>query len=205
MAPSSAQSRSSRKLILASASPRRKEILAAAGFDFDLAPTEVEENQLRGETPAEMVCRLAAAKAEAALVAAAQPCWAPVLAADTVVVIDGHILGKPASLEEATTMLRMLSGREHQVLTGVCLLLQTENGTVRRDVRLATTTVRFATLTQEEIQQYVRTGEPLDKAGAYGVQGQASKFVERIEGCYFNVVGLPIALVYGMLKELETA
>ena len=194
-----------RKLILASASPRRKEILEAAGFVFDVAPTEVEESQQPGETPADLVCRLAAAKAEAALVAAAQPCWAPVLAADTVVDIDGHILGKPASLEEATAMLRMLSGREHQVLTGVCLLCQTESGTVRRDVCLATTTVRFATLTEKEIQQYVCTGEPLDKAGAYGIQGQASKFVERIEGCYFNVVGLPIALVYGMLKELETA
>jgi septum formation protein len=165
----------------------------------------VEESQHPGETPAEMVCRLAVAKAETALAAAAQPCRAPILAADTIVVLDGRILGKPAPLKEAATMLRMLSGREHQVLTGVCLLFQTASGAVRKDVRLGTTSVRFATLTEREIQQYVNTGEPLDKAGAYGIQGRASKFVERIEGCYFNVVGLPIALVYGMLKELEAS
>ncbi len=193
------------KLLLASASPRRKEILQAASFAFDVVPTEVEEGPQPGETPADLVCRLAAAKAAAALVAAGQPCRTPVLAADTVVVVDGRVLGKPASWEEATAMLRMLSGREHQVLTGVCLMFQAESGTVRQDVRLATTTVRFAPLTEEELQQYVSTGEPFDKAGAYGIQGLASKFVERIEGCYFNVVGLPISLVYTMLKELETA
>lgn len=180
-------------LVLASRSPRRQEILARAGFAFRVQPASVDESLISGESAREHVLRLARAKA-AAVEADAEEI---VLGADTVVVVDGEILAKPEDTVEAARMLRRLSGREHRVLTGVCLR---RGGEFRLDVE--TTRVWFARLTEEEIEDYVASGEPLDKAGGYAIQGLASKFVERIEGCYFNVVGLPVALVYRRLKEM---
>lgn len=199
-----------KKLILASASPRRKEILEAAGFELEVAPASLEETQREGEAVEAFVCRVASEKAHQALTLVPQPCLHPVLGADTVVVAGGRTLGKPASAEEARGMLRLLSGREHQVLTGVCLLYPMVNsqgraGPLWEDVRCVSTTVRFVELTEQEIEQYIATGEPFDKAGAYAIQGLASKYVEWIQGCYFNVVGLPISLVYQMLKDLASA
>jgi len=182
-------------LVLASSSPRRRQILAAAGIAHTVRPAEVDESPRDGETPESYVERLALAKARAAAAAPGDI----VLGADTVVVIDGQILGKPAAgRRDATRMLEALSGREHRVLTGVCLL----NGT-RVAQAIETTRVRFVPLAPEEIDAYVASGEPMDKAGAYAVQGLASKFIDRIEGCYFNVVGLPIARVYALLKAFD--
>ncbi|MCS6953971.1 MAG: Maf family protein [Bryobacterales bacterium] len=180
-------------LVLASRSPRRREILQRAGIPFRVQPADVDETWVAGESPSEHVLRLAHAKA-AAVEALGEEI---VLGADTTVVLDGEILAKPQDPQEAVRMLRRLSGREHAVLTGVCLR---RGPNLRLDVE--TTRVWFAPLTEREIQEYVASGEPLDKAGAYAIQGLASKFVERIEGCYFNVVGLPVALVYRRLKEI---
>lgn len=182
-------------LILASQSPRRRELLERAGFRFLVRPAEVDESWREGEDPEAHVRRLAREKARA--VAASQQ--EIVLGADTVVVLDGEILGKPADAADARRMLELLSGREHCVFTGVCLK--------RGDLELVEaerTLVRFARLEDEEIRAYVDSGEPMDKAGAYAIQGLASKFVERIEGCYFNVVGLPVARVYRMIKRLRS-
>ncbi len=179
-------------LILASASPRRQEILHNAAIPFETRPAEVDESHRRGESARDYVLRLAEAKARAV----AQP-GETVLGADTVVVVEGRILGKPADPDEAKLMLRLLSGRRHDVLTGVCVL---HAGECRTFVEL--TAVTFSSLSNQEVEAYVDSGEPLDKAGAYGIQGLASKFVERIEGCYFNVVGLPIARVHGVLQSL---
>ena len=194
------------KLVLASASPRRREILAAAGLEFDVIPSAVREAQKPAEQAEEFVNRIALEKAMDILTRLPAPYRRPVLAADTVVVVERQMLGKPASPEDAARMLRLLSGKEHRVLTGVCLVMAREEGlaekTIARDLRLAVTTVRFAPLSETEIAEYVATGEPLDKAGAYGIQGRASQFVESIHGCYFNVVGLPMALVYQMLQKL---
>ena len=178
-------------LILASASPRRQEILRHAGIAFETRPAEVDESPRRGEAARDYVLRLAEAKARAA----ARP-GETVLGADTVVVAAGRILGKPADGDEAKSMLRLLSGRTHDVLTGVCLL---DSG--RRRTFVERTVVRFKELSEQEVQAYVDSGEPLDKAGAYGIQGRASKFVEGIEGCYFNVMGLPIARLYRLLAS----
>ncbi len=177
-------------LVLASASPRRREILNSAGIPCSVRPAEVDESRLAGETPGDYVRRLAEAKARAV-----QQPGETVLGADTVVVIDGRILGKPRDAADAARMLRLLSGRVHDVITGVCLLRGEECQNVSE-----TTKVRFRELSDSEIDSYVLTDEPLDKAGAYGIQGVASKFVERIEGCYFNVVGLPISRVYRLLR-----
>lgn len=193
------------KFILASASPRRREILEAAGFDFEVVPTRVDERQREGEAAAEVVRRIAVEKAHQALASVLPPRRSPVLGADTVVLVEGRTLGKPASNEEAKRMLRVLSGKEHRVLTGVCLLCPTKRSPgLWEDVRLASTAVKFTPLTEQEIEQYVATGEPLDKAGAYAIQGLACKYVEWIHGCYFNVVGLPISLIYQMLKRLAS-
>lgn len=180
-------------LVLASRSPRRQEILRRAGIAFRVEPADVDESRIAGESPWEHVLRLAEAKATAIEAGPGEI----VLGADTAVVVDEEILGKPEDSEAAAWMLRKLSGREHAVLTGVCLRRGAE---LRRDVE--STRVRFAELTEREIEEYVASGEPLDKAGGYAIQGLASKFVERIEGCYFNVVGLPVALVYRRLKEM---
>lgn len=181
------------RLVLASASPRRRELLAAAGFDFDVDPAEVDETPERDEPPSSYVIRVARHKAEAA---AARNPDRPVLGADTVVVIDNELLGKPSDADDASRMLTRLSGRTHDVLTGVALAV---GGRVYTEVER--TTVSFANLTAEDIASYIASGEPLDKAGGYAIQGLASRFVLRIEGSYSNVVGLPVAAVLHLLDR----
>jgi septum formation protein len=181
-------------LTLASASPRRAELLAAAGIPFELITVEVDERPEPGEDAADYVRRLASAKAKAAFRLAAD---ALVLGADTTVVVDGTILGKPTDDAEAAEMLRSLSGRWHDVVTGVALCSPMfDIATVERS------RVRFLPLSDAEISWYVSTGEPRDKAGGYAVQGFASRFVDRIEGSYSNVVGLPVASVYQLLRQV---
>jgi septum formation protein len=177
-------------LVLASQSPRRKEILERAGIGFAVRAAAVDETPLAGERPEAYVQRLAELKALAVEAAPEEQ----VLGADTTVVIDGLMLGKPEDEADARRMLTLLAGRRHEVLTGICLK---RNGEVIRD--WAATAVWFAPMTRREIDEYVASGEPMDKAGAYAIQGLGSKFIERIEGCYFNVVGLPVARVYRML------
>jgi septum formation protein len=188
-----------RVLILASASPRRADLLHAAGIPFEIRPAHVDERVRPGEDAGTYAMRVAADKARA--IEAGAPDRS-VLAADTVVVIDGHILGKPVDAGDARRMLRMLSGRTHQVLTAVALISagSAAAGTsgANLDVRLEATTVEFAPLSEVEIDWYVATDEPSDKAGAYAIQGLASRFVTRIEGSYSNVVGLPVSLVCAM-------
>ena len=183
-------------LVLASRSPRRQEILERAGFRFVVRPAEVDETVLPGETAPDHVRRLARAKA--GMITAAPD--EIVLGADTVVVAGEQILGKPADEADAARMLRLLSGREHVVLTGICL-----RAGDRRIEDFESTRVRFVSLAPAEIEAYVASGEPMDKAGAYAIQGLASKFIERIEGCYFNVVGLPVARVYRRMRDLGGA
>jgi septum formation protein len=184
-------------LVLASASPRRRELLAAAGITFEVLPVEVDETPASGETPAAHVQRLAREKAAAGL--ALRP-EAVVLGADTIVVAATQILGKPRDAEDAARMLRLLSGRAHEVLTGVALA--SARGTA---VEMARTQVWFGALSEDEIADYIASGEPRDKAGAYAVQGLASRFVVRIDGSYSNIVGLPVALVYRLLKDYPEA
>lgn len=198
------------KLILASASPRRKELLAAAGIECEVWPSSVEEWPGEQESAEEFVRRIAEEKAKDVLSRLSLDSPRAVLGADTVVLAGGHTLGKPSSAEDAARMLRLLSGNEHRVLTGVCLLYSGAADRARpearwQDTRAASTTVQFLPLRDQEIKEYVATGEPFGKAGAYAIQGRASKFVESIEGCYFNVVGLPVSLVYQMLQRLNAA
>jgi septum formation protein len=181
------------KLVLASQSPRRREILERAGFDFAIRVAGVPEVHVPGETPAEYVRRLSLAKA----LAVSRSDDEVTLGADTVVVLDEHILEKPADEEDARRMLRMLSGREHSVVTGIAIV--DANGFIQDH---AETRVHFVQMTDDEIAVYAASGEPLDKAGAYAIQGLASKFIHRIDGCYFNVVGLPVALVYRHLRSV---
>jgi septum formation protein len=180
-------------LILASASPRRHELLRAAGIAHEVRPTSVPERAKPGESPIDFVKRLAAEKAGAILCNAGNV----VLGADTIVCIGNQVLGKPVDDGDACRMLRLLSGHEHWVHTGICLRSEQ-----RHISEVASTKVSFAELTEAEIDEYVRTGEPGDKAGAYAIQGLASKFIVSIEGCYYNVVGLPVSLVYRHLKAL---
>jgi septum formation protein len=208
-------------LILASASPRRRELLAQAGYTFEVRPAHIPEDPLPGEDPIVYVTRLAREKAEAVFremsavnrglsLSGASLSGASfqnkcldgqsVLGADTTVTLDSAILGKPADAEDAARMLRLLSGRTHRVITGVALV--TAQGT---EVAAEVTAVRFLTLSDEEIRAYVATGEPMDKAGAYGIQGRAARWIPRIEGCYFNVVGLPLALVSSLLESAGLA
>jgi septum formation protein len=187
------------RLLLASSSPRRRELLRRAGFDFAVQPSDIVEEIQQGEPPEEFARR--AAREKAMHVAASSPSGSVVLGADTVVVIDGEALGKPSDLEDAARMLRLLSGRTHQVHTGICLVRAPDE---IEALKHETTLVTFRELDEEEIRRYVESGEPLDKAGAYAVQGLASKFVTRISGCYSNVVGLPVALVYEILKKAES-
>jgi len=189
------------RLVLASASPRRAELLRAAGIPFDVVVSDVDETQSVGETPDAYVERLASAKA----VAVADRGEArPVLGADTTVVVDGAVLGKPIDTADARRMLLLLSGRTHIVLTGVALVAPrsgvAENR--RRLVRVCATQVTFAPLTEAELNWYVASGEPMDKAGAYAIQGLASRFVTRVDGSYSNVVGLPVSHVWAMCSEL---
>jgi septum formation protein len=188
------------KVILASASPRRAEVLADAGIPFEAIPAEIDEARLPAETVDSMVRRLANAKAcnvAARVGRLSQPAF--VIGADTAVELDGEVFGKPDSPAAARAMLQRLSGQTHGVLTAVAVIRLPD-----RAVRTAVerTEVYFAQLTTDEIEQYVASGEPFDKAGAYGIQGFGGRFVERIDGSYFNVVGLPLATVYRILKEL---
>ena len=185
-------------LVLGSASPRRAELLRAAGIEFDVVHGDVDESVHPEELPEAYVRRLADEKARA--VASGVPDRL-VLAADTTVLIDEVMLGTPADDADAKRMLYLLSGRTHQVLTAVAVYRSGMSGPLTEIER---TEVEFASLTEFEVDWYVATGEPRDKAGAYAIQGYASRFVTRIDGSYSNVVGLPIALVYQMLKGLTT-
>ncbi len=180
-------------LVLASQSPRRSELLRMAGFSFRVRVRPVPEVRAAHEDPREYAMRLAREKAEAAWEGAREI----VLGADTIVVLGELVLEKPAHAAEARSMLAALSGREHTVITGICL--RHSGGAV---VEHESTRVHFAELEATEIDAYVASGEPMDKAGAYAIQGLASKFVDRIEGCYFNVMGLPVARVYRHWKAL---
>jgi septum formation protein len=209
-------------LVLASASPRRQELLRNAGIPFAVQPANIDETPLAGEAGHFCAERLAREKALAVWRTRPQDL---VLGADTIVIVDQTILGKPANADDAVRMLRMLSGRVHKVITGVCVVetvaddqLPAASKTVshsvsrpgfeirrtdNRELRNAseTTLVTMSTLSDDEIREYVTTGEPMDKAGAYAIQGRASRWIPRIEGDYGNVVGLPVALVYRMLRE----
>jgi len=185
------------KLILASASPRRAEILRDAGVAFTVLSSAVDETPYPEEAPQALVQRLADAKAD--LVAARAVGPAIVIAADTVVVLDGQVLGKPRSTEDARHMLEQLSGRTHSVHTGVSLIRLPDAGRLQF---VETTLVHFSRLTGEEISKYLATEEPYDKAGAYAIQGRAGRFIPRIEGCYYNVVGLPLERLLAALREL---
>lgn len=184
-------------VILASASPRRRELLLQVGVQFAVDPAHIDESRRADETPGEYVQRLAVEKAR--VVAGRHP-GDVVLGADTTVVLDGEIMNKPADAADAERMLRALSGRTHQVLTGVAVV---RSG--RELVRLETTEVTFAEVGEPELRAYVASGEPMDKAGAYGIQGYAARWIPRIEGDYFNVVGLPLALVVRLLAAAEDA
>ena len=180
-------------IVLASGSPRRGEILSNAGIAFVVEiPAGIDETPAPGEAPRDYVMRLAREKASAVTTDPERI----VLGADTTVVIEGEILGKPSDAADAARMLRRLSGRSHEVITGICL--SSRRGQI---VDAASTRVWFTPLSGAEIEAYVASGEPMDKAGAYGIQGLASKFVTRIDGCYFNVMGLPISLVYTLLRD----
>ena len=180
--------------MLASRSPRRREILQQAGIPFVVRPADVDETPRPHESPRDYVARVAAEKACAISAGPGDI----VLGADTTVVVNGEMLGKPQDSADAARMLEMLSGQRHNVITGVCL-----KSSARALVDCAETGVWFASLSRQEIADYVASGEPMDKAGAYAIQGLAGKFIQRIEGCYFNVMGLPIALVYRQLRTLE--
>jgi septum formation protein len=180
-------------LVLASRSPRRAELLKAAGFHFSVVPTDVDESALPNETPPDHVRRLAREKA---LAAAAGAPGATILGADTVVVVDDTILGKPSDARDARRMLRLLAGRRHHVYTGVALW---RLGALRDAVEVSA--VDLSAMTPAEVDWYVASGEPIGKAGAYAIQGLASRFITRLEGSYSNVVGLPVAVVYKLLES----
>lgn len=188
-------------LLLASNSPRRRELLQNAGFDFKIVPSGIEEGEPReGERPEDYARRLARAKALD--VAAASPAGSVVLGADTIVTLDGLVLGKPSGPFDAARMLRILSGHTHAVITAICLVVAPSQVAA---LNHETTFVTFCDLGEDEIKDYVASHEPFDKAGGYAIQGLASKFVTRISGCYFNVVGLPIPLLYETLKAYQGA
>lgn len=193
-------------LVLASASPRRRELLQQVGYRFTVRAAHIPEDPLPGEDPISYVTRLARQKAETVnrqigempaverRAMGLDGAWL-VLGSDTTVTLDGAILGKPENAEDAARILRLLSGRTHRVMTGVAVA-----GSDRVEVAAEVTAVRFVTLSEEEIAAYVASGEPMDKAGAYGIQGRAARWIPRIEGDYFNVVGLPLALVSTLLE-----
>jgi septum formation protein len=183
-------------IVLASSSPRRAEILRTVGWPFEAFAVDVDESRATAETAASYVERLAREKAAAAAVHRPSRL---VLGADTVVIVDDEILGKPRHEEDARRMLRRLSGLWHEVLTGVALVNgQSSPPVVAREI----TQVRFAALSEAEINWYVSTGEPMGKAGAYAIQGRGARFVEEIKGEYFNVVGLPVRLLYDLVRKL---
>ncbi len=210
-------------LVLASASPRRRELLTQAGFSFEVHPADISEDLNPGEDPIAYVTRLAREKAQAVFAQLSRPStlgapgldpetWESkrlgllpnsalvVLGADTTVTLDDHILGKPEDAADAARMLRLLSGRTHRVITGVAVVTATST-----KVAAESTAVSFLALSDEEIAAYIATGEPMDKAGAYAIQGLAARWIPRIEGCYFNVVGLPISLVSTLLASTTAA
>lgn len=184
------------ELILASASPRRQELLSRLGLDFSVIPARGEESLAPGLSPQEQVLRLAEQKAQEVYDRQAHSPGRVILSADTVVVLDGSILGKPKDPDDAAFMLSALSGRSHQVLTGVCVLSEQE-----KQQHCEETQVFFRPLTPSEISAYVQTGEPMDKAGAYGIQGYGALFAEKIIGDYFNVMGLPLCAAGRMLRR----
>jgi septum formation protein len=180
-------------IVLASASPRRRQLLTQMGFKFRVDPADVDETLPAGAAPEDAACELAERKARAAMEKEPK---ALVIAADTLVAVGGRILGKPADAREAGEMLRMLRGCAHEVATGVCVAW---NGKLYSACER--TRVRFDDMTDEDVEHYVSTGEPLDKAGAYGIQGRAGVFISRIEGCYYNVMGLPLAALRKLLEQ----
>lgn len=202
------------KLILASGSPRRSEILTSVGWEFTKLVADIDEVEFQGEDPAAYVQRLAQSKAEKVAQIVENGL---ILGADTTVVIDNQIIGKPVDIDDARRMLDLLSGREHRVLTGVALVRKLsenkvvgcgrsteDNETSCRSISgVQTTLVKFRQMTEAEIDYLAKNGDPLDKAGAYAVQAQAALFIEEIQGDYWNVVGLPINLVYQLVKKLE--
>lgn len=185
------------KIVLASASPRRTELMELAGINFEVIPADIDETALSGEMPEEHVLRLAREKASAV---AGSGKGRYFIGADTVVVLDGRIMGKPADEREAAEMLRLLSGRSHSVLTGIALLDRMSGKKVCKCVE---TKVYFKELTDKEIFDYIATGCPMDKAGAYAIQGGAIHFVRSIEGSYSNVIGLPMTELYEMLQDMQ--
>lgn len=202
-----------KKIILGSASPRRRELLAQIGAEFEIRVSEKEEIY-HSEKPEEIVCELALMKAEnvASELSEAERAGAVVLGADTVVVLDGKILGKPLDEEEAARMLSALQGRSHEVYTGVAVLEYAESGEgavpggwklEKKENYAVETRVYVNPMTEQEILEYIVTGDPMDKAGAYGIQGRFAAYIDRIEGDYYNVVGLPVSRVYRTLKEMK--
>src|SRR6185437_9460831 len=187
------------RLILASASPRRRELLAQAGYSFEVEAADIDESQRQGESPSAYVLRLAEEKAEAVLSKHTGQTDIIVLGADTTVVLDGKILGKPADAAKAREMLRRLSGRTHQVLTGIAAATHAGISSA-----VESTDVTFSEIPESELDAYCPTSEPLDKAGAYGIQGYAARWIPRIDGCYFNVMGLPIARAVRLVKEARS-
>lgn len=183
------------QLILASSSPRRRELLAQIGLEFHVLPAHIDETRREAEEPAVYVQRLAREKAE--VIHAIHP-EAFVLGADTTVELDGQALEKPTDRADAERMLRALSGRAHHVHTGIALLSPRGDRT-----HLETTTVAFSAIDDAELQHYLDSGEPYDKAGAYGIQGYAARWIPRIDGDYFNVMGLPLAATVRLLRELD--
>jgi len=186
-----------KKIVLASLSPRRSDLLRQIGLSFSVLPANVNERIIPGEQPEVHVLRLAREKA---LVAARRSGTGIIIAADTVVVIDDAVLGKPADRNDAIRMLTLLSGTAHRVITGLCVM---DAGTRNSRERTSTTKVWFRRLSRDEIVAYANSGEPLDKAGAYGIQGRGALLIDRIEGCYFNVVGLPLSVLGQCLADLH--
>ncbi|HEX30513.1 TPA: septum formation inhibitor Maf [Candidatus Poribacteria bacterium] len=186
-----------KRLILASGSPRRADLLRQIGLEFEVIPSDIDEDEISGDSPQQRALNAALAKA---MDVARKVGDGIVIGADTIVLLEGKILGKPSSPEEAVRMLTLLSGKTHQVITGVALI---DVSSMKVESWTETTFVTFRVLSNDEIIEYVKTGIPLDKAGAYGIQDKAAAFVKRIEGCYFNVVGLPLAALIERLRKME--
>jgi len=184
------------RLVLASRSPRRKEILENLGFEFEVLPSEVDESDVPWNDPVGAAKLLAEIKGVDAQRSRPRR---TIIAADTIVLCDGEVMGKPSGHDEARVMLERLAGRMHEVVTGIALIAPPNI----RMIEAESTRVFFRDLTGREIERYISTGEPFDKAGAYAIQGFASAFIDRIEGDYFNVVGLPVAKLFGMFRRLE--